>query len=166
MNYEVRALINEDESTLWIMLGYAAHESSVAAIRENPALDRYVKNWGRNGDIGLVAIDNHSIDEFPLGAAWLRLFSSEDRGFGYVDEGIPELAIAVVPEYRSQGIGTKLLIQTIEIASHIYPAISLSVRANNPVVNLYQRIGFVKVGGSEIVNRTGEISFNMIYQYY
>jgi ribosomal protein S18 acetylase RimI-like enzyme len=159
--YNIRALTNQDESILWTMLMYAAHESSVDIVRENPALDRYVKDWGRSGEFGLVAIDNtHS-----LGAAWLRLFSSDNRGFGYVDEGIPELAIAVSPEYRGKGIGTKLLMQTIELARSLYPAISLSVRANNPVINLYRRAGFVKVDGSEILNRTGISSFNMIYRF-
>jgi ribosomal protein S18 acetylase RimI-like enzyme len=149
------------------MLMYAAHELSLDTVRKNPNLDRYVKDWGRSGDLGFVAIDSNSLDEYPIGAAWLRLFSSEDRGFGYVDEGIPELAIAVLPENRGRGIGTKLLMQTIEFVENIYPAISLSVRANNPVVNLYQRSGFVKVNGSEVMNRTGETSsFNMIYRYF
>jgi ribosomal protein S18 acetylase RimI-like enzyme len=161
LEYNICALTNADESILWTMLMYAAHESSVDTVRKNPLLDRYVKDWGRNGDFGLVAIDNtHS-----LGAAWLRLFASDNRGFGYVDEGIPELAIAVSPEDRGKGIGTKLLMQTIELARSLYPAISLSVRANNPVLNLYQRVGFVKVDGSEILNRTGVSSFNMIYNF-
>jgi ribosomal protein S18 acetylase RimI-like enzyme len=159
-DYNIRALTNADESILWTMLMYAAHESSVDTVRENPALDRYVKDWGKSGDFGLVAIDN----TYSLGATWLRLFSSDNRGFGYVDEGISELAIAVSPEHRGRGIGTKLLMQTIELASSLYPAISLSVRANNPVINLYQRAGFVKVDGSEILNRTGVSSFNMIYR--
>jgi ribosomal protein S18 acetylase RimI-like enzyme len=160
MDYQIRALTNDDESILWTMLMYAAHESSVEIIRSNPALDRYVKDWGRNGDRGFVAID-----ECPVGAAWLRLFASNDRGFGYVDEGIPELAIAVIPEYRGVGIGTKLLMQIIERNKNIYPAISLSVRADNPVVNLYRRSGFIKLDNSEIIGRTGVLSFNMLYRY-
>jgi ribosomal protein S18 acetylase RimI-like enzyme len=166
MHYTIRALNNADELILWMMLMYAAHESSVDSVRENPALDRYVKAWGRTGDIGFVAIDNNS-DAKHIGAAWLRLFPSDERGFGYVNEGIPELAVAVLPEHRGKGIGTKLLTRTIELGKNIYPAISLSVRANNPVVNLYHRIGFVKVDGSEMMNRTGETSsFNMIYRYF
>lgn len=160
MNYKIRALTNTDESILWTMLMYAAHESSIEVIRENTDLARYVKKWGRSGDLGFVAID-----EYPIGAAWLRLFTSNDRGFGYVDEGIPELAIAVIPEYRGIGIGTKLLMQIIEYTRNIYPAISLSVRADNPVVSLYQRSGFVKIDNSEIIGRTGVTSFNMIYKY-
>ena len=41
----------------------------------------------------------------------------------------------------------------------------LHVRAKNPVINLYQCVGFVKVAGSEIVNRVGGISFNMVYKF-
>ncbi|WP_373540889.1 N-acetyltransferase family protein [Chamaesiphon sp.] len=160
MDYKIRALTNADESILWTMLMYAAHESSVEVMRQNPALNRYVKDWGRSGDLGFVAID-----EYPIGAAWLRLFTSNDRGFGYVDEGIPELAIAVIPADRGKGIGTKLLMQTIEFARNIHPAISLSVRADNPVVNLYQRSGFVKLDDSEIIGRTGVTSFTMTYRY-
>ena len=163
--YKIRSLSNADESTLWTMLMYAAHESSVENVRSNPALDRYVKDWGRSGDRGFVAIDN-KLENRYVGAAWLRLFSSDERGFGYVDAGIPELAIAVSPADRDRGIGTKLLMQTIGSARNIYPAISLSVRASNPVVNLYRRAGFVKVDGSDTITRTGETSsFNMIYRY-
>lgn len=145
---------------------YAAHESSVETVRSNPALDRYVKDWGRSGDLGFVAIDSKSADECYIGAAWLRLFSSDNRGFGYIDEGIPELAIAVSPAYRGKGIGTKLLTQIIEVAGNIYPAISLSVRDHNPAIDLYQRLGFVKIENREFVNRTGGISLNMIYRYF
>jgi GNAT superfamily N-acetyltransferase len=161
LDCQIQALTNLDESILLPMLMHAAHESSVENIRLNPDLFRYVKDWGRDGDIGFVAIDNT-----PIGAAWLRLFSSADPGFGYVDDRTPELAIAVLPEHRGKGIGTRLLTQILEFAGDIYPAISLSVRANNPVIRLYQRAGFVKVDGSEIVNRTGETSsFNMIYRF-
>jgi ribosomal protein S18 acetylase RimI-like enzyme len=162
MDCKIRALTNEDESILWTMLMYAAHESSVENVRENSALDRYVKDWGRVGDLGFVA----TTDDKSIGAAWLRLFSSENRGFGYVDEGIPELAIAVLPEYRGKGIGTKLLTQIVEMAISSYSAISLSIRADNPVINLYRRVGFERVNNSEIVNRTGMTSFNMIYRYF
>ena len=165
MDYKIRALTNADESILWTMLMYAAHEPSVEIVREHTDLFRYVKDWGKNDDLGFVVMDSQAGAECYLGAVWLRLFSSNDRGFGYIEDGIPELAMAVSPEYRGNGIGTKLLMQMIESARNIYPAISLCVRANNPAINLYQRAGFVKVDGSEVINRTGGISFNMIYRY-
>ena len=46
-----------------------------------------------------------------------------------------------------------------------FEAVSLSVRGDNTAVRLYERVGFIKIPGSEILNRTGEISFNMIYKF-
>ncbi len=165
-DYHIRALTNADESILWTMLMYAAQESSIETVRSHPDLFKYVKNWGKSDDLGFVAIDNNLSNESYIGAAWLRLFSSENRGFGYIDDGIPELAIAVLPAYRGQGIGTKLLRQIIDVAGDFYPAISLSVRDNNPAIDLYQRLGFIKVENRELVNRTGGVSLNMIYRYF
>ena len=62
---------------------------------------RYVINWGRAGDDGLVALD----DANPVGAAWYRLFTRDEPGFGFVDETTPELTIAVVPSRRGKGFG-------------------------------------------------------------
>src|SRR5439155_7507086 len=57
---------------------------------EEPPLTRYVNGWGRPGDRSLIVFD-----EFvPVGAAWYRLFTHEDAGFGFIDEQTPELAIA------------------------------------------------------------------------
>jgi ribosomal protein S18 acetylase RimI-like enzyme len=161
MDYTVRALTAEDQPIVWEMLRYAAHESSIESVKQQPYLARYALNWGRMGDFGFVAL----IDTTVIGAAWLRLWLGEDKGFGYVKDEIPELAIAVVPDYRGKGIGTNLLTQILGVAKIKYPVVSLSVRANNPVVQLYERTGFIKIPGSEVVNRAGEVSFNMVCEF-
>ena len=102
------------------------------------------------------------MEEVPVGAVWVRLWSAADPGYGYVGEGIPELAIALHPNYRRQGIGTALLKQLLEAAQSVYLAVSLNVRGDNPVVRLYERLGFVKVEGSDRTNRVGGTSFNMV----
>ncbi len=140
---------------------HAAHESSVAAVQANPDLARYVKAWGRSGDMGMVAEQAGS----AIGAAWLRLWSDGDRGYGYVAADIPELGIALTPEARGQGIGTALLKQTLTMASGEFPAVCLSTRADNPALRLYQRVGFVPVAGTEVINRVGSASFTMLYKY-
>ena len=140
---------------------YAAHETSLELVQKQPYLARYAQNWSRAGDMGYAAYR----DGAAIGAAWLRLWCGEDRGFGYVDSTIPELAMAVLPSYRRLGIGTQLLLHLIDAARNIFPGVSLNVRADNPAVILYQRVGFIKVEGSEVVNRTGGTSFNMLCMF-
>ncbi len=67
---------------------------------------RYVADWGRAGDVALCALDRR--DE-PVGAAWYRRFSAGAPGYGYVADDVPELAIAVYPEFRRQHVGSLLL---------------------------------------------------------
>jgi ribosomal protein S18 acetylase RimI-like enzyme len=104
---------------------------------------RYVLNWGRPGDEGLVALD----DANPVGAAWFRLFSREEAGFGFVDEETPELTIAVVPSRRGKGFGHELMTGLLERARRAgYDALSLSVAKTSPAISLYERYGFRRVG--------------------
>ena len=161
MDYTIRSLNTKDEPIVWKMLQYASHESSLEAVFKQPCLAIYASKWGRFGDLGCIA---ERLD-LPIGMAWLRLWQNEAKGFGYVSNEIPELAIAVLPDYRGQGIGTNLLTQVLAMAQQHYPGVSLSVRENNPVLRLYQRAGFVKVLGSETFNRTGGKSFNMVRKF-
>lgn len=156
--YFVRSLTIEDEPMLWTMLMYAAHESSLSVVKANPDLVRYVEGWGRDGDLGAIAFQ----DNIPVGAAWVRLWSAGNRGYGYVADDIPELAIAVIPKMRGKGTGTALLEHVFQLAKPEFSSISLSIRADNPALRLYKRLGFVSVLGSEMVNREGGRSFNMV----
>jgi ribosomal protein S18 acetylase RimI-like enzyme len=106
----------------------------------DPSISNYVLGWGRAGDQGVLAIVETIVE--PVGAAWMLLFSSETAGYGYVDAKTPELSIAVLPEYRNQGIGTAMLIRLLKEAASSYPAVSLSVSPSNPAIRLYQRLGF------------------------
>ncbi len=108
---------------------------------------RYITDWGRPGDLGVIAIDE--LDS-PVGAASYRLFPEDEPGYGFIDCSIPELTIAVRANGREQGIGTKLLQALVEravLSGH--RGLSLSVSSDNPAVRLYQRLGFRKVGEAE-----------------
>jgi len=65
----------------------------------DPLVQRYVRGWGRPGDTAVIALEGG----FPVGAAWFRLFTTDEPGYGFVDEETPELAIAVVPTKRGHG---------------------------------------------------------------
>ncbi len=145
------------------MLYEASHAAeqgltSPDALRAIPDLSRYVDGWGDRDDLGVVG----GTATEPEGAAWIRLFTSENPGYGYVEDTIPELAIAVAPAARGTGLGTALLTRLIAEARSRYPAISLSVRAENPARRLYTRIGFIDVADSEIINRAGTTSVTML----
>jgi GNAT superfamily N-acetyltransferase len=105
-------------------------------------VSRYVRGWGRPGDTALIALENG----FPVGAAWFRLFSAAEPGYGFVDESTPELAIAVVPSKRGHGVGDDLLSALIQKAESAgYGRLSLSVEPGNPARKLYERHGFAVV---------------------
>lgn len=159
MAHLTRLLTSADRDLLWQMLAIAAHEADADAVQAQPALARYVNGWGRAGDLGLAALAGPG----PVGAAWLRLWPPGDHGFGYVAPAVPELAIALLPSYCGQGIGTYLLTQLLALARPRYSAVCLSVRADNPAMRLYQRLGFTQLEGSQVVNRTGGLSWTMIY---
>ena len=109
------------------------------AIIEKPELARYYQNWGNNGDYCLVACDQ----ETPVGAVWIRFFSTKNRGYGFVAERIPEMGIALQAKYRKQGIGTALLGRMIDYAKKEgIPGLSLSVDKRNDAIYLYQKCGF------------------------
>ena len=97
---------------------------------------QYFADWGRAGDVALIAID-----DFPVGAAWFRFM----RGYGFVADDVPELGIAVIPEARGRGVGRVLL----EALQREATALSLSVHSDNPARRLYAAAGFVEVERSE-----------------
>jgi ribosomal protein S18 acetylase RimI-like enzyme len=80
---------------------------------------------------------------FPVGAAWYRVFTDDEPGYGFIDDETPELAIAVVPSKRGHGIGEELLQELMAKAEAAgYERLSLSVEPGNPARKLYERHGF------------------------
>ena len=151
-----------DEQFLWAMLLQAAHAGDEVAtpddLRSIPELARYVEGWGRPGDVGVVA----SVEGRPVGAAWVRRLVGEEAGYGWVDDATPELAIAVEPGLEGRGVGTALLERLLADLAGTVPAVSLSVRADNPARRLYTRLGFVEVDDSAVANRVGGTSLTMV----
>ena len=144
-----RPAARSDEPALWRMLYLAIHvafEESPPdpSIVEQPDVARYVRGWGRTHDAGVVAVDSR--EDRVVGAAWLRMWTAEDRGYGYLDDETPELSMSVEPEWRGRGVGTRLLEELLVHADQVHAAVSLSVSARNPAQRLYRRFGFEVVG--------------------
>ena len=149
LHYAIRPITLVDEPFLWEMVYQAIYVPPGVTppprdILDHAELRRYVQGWGRPSDLGVLAVDRETSQ--PIGAAWLRLLTGDNKGYGYVDETTPELTIAVLPAYRGKGLGTALLSHLLTMAQGSYPAVSLSVSPANPALRLYQRLGFAVVG--------------------
>lgn len=110
---------------------------------KDPSLAKYIENWGKDMfDVAVVAEDDPQL----VGAIWGRSLKAGDAGFGYIDDETPELSMAVMAEYRNQGLGTQLL-QSIITEYQVLgiTQLSLSVDKANPASRLYKRIGFIAV---------------------
>jgi ribosomal protein S18 acetylase RimI-like enzyme len=153
-DYTIRQVAPTDEPFLREMLYHAIYVAKGTSppprdIINSPELARYVRDWGRTDeDVGLLAIDAQT--QQPVGAAWLRLMTKDDAGYGYVDDDTPELSIAVLPQHRGRGTGTQLLTDLLREAQTRYKAVSLSVSADNPALKMYERAGF------EVVTEEGK----------
>ncbi len=144
----IRAATVADADLVFEMLVEAVNWTAVDRltahqIAATPALAHYASGWMRSSDIGLVA----ATDSERVGAAWLRYFTPDDPGYGYVADDIPELSIGVVAHRRGQGIGRRLLRSVVrEAFERGTPAVSLSVERANPARDLYVSESFVVVG--------------------
>lgn len=162
-----------DQAIVWGMLMHAAHESDLNAVKTNELLQPYAQDFGlQEGDLGVVALTCSG--DVAVGAAWVRSLGVRGFATAHLEDSrdfqelksLPELAIACLPEHRGKGVGSSLLTTLLQAArDESYPGICLSCRGDNPALKLYERMGFVKVPGTELTNRAGGTSVTMKYMF-
>lgn len=102
-------------------------------------LSKLLANWGREGDTAILAEEAAT----TVGAGWYRLWDEANHSYGYISSAVPELAVAVLEQYRRKGIGRSLLERLLREASLSgYSQLSLSVERDNPGLALYKSLGF------------------------
>ncbi|WP_367890170.1 GNAT family N-acetyltransferase [Rhodobacter calidifons] len=148
----------EDLDLLWIALAMAAQENSVEAARRIPVVAAHLEGWRRPGDFGVLA---RRADGGFLGAAWARQFRPEEGPTFHFGDRCPEVTIGVAAEARGQGVGRALLQTFVAQARLRGCGLSLNVRETNPAIRLYERLGFVRVPGAVMRNRSGTLSVGM-----
>jgi ribosomal protein S18 acetylase RimI-like enzyme len=96
---------------------------------------------------------HHYQEHFPDGEFWL--IEQEDRAIGrlylsWSKTTLQLIDIALLPEQRGTGLGTALLGDLLTQADDRGLAVSLHVESHNPVLHLYQRLGFGITGDKGI----------------
>ena len=140
-----RPLAREDQDRLWHWLHIALWDPPPASLRPrevlgHPAVRIYAEDWGRPGDVGVVA----QVDGIDAGACWMRSLP-EGIGLAYVDANTPQLGIALLPQFQHRGFGLPLMQAALNAArDHGYEQVSLTVHPENPAIALYERCGFRK----------------------
>jgi GNAT superfamily N-acetyltransferase len=153
-----------DEAFLLEMCFYASHSHDEPGVRPEDLLTheklaRYFVGFGAPGDVGVIAESASA----PIGAAWARLLVGDRRGYSWVDDATPELAIAVAPAFVGRGVGSRMLRAILDEARGRFPAVCLGVRTTNPAHRLYRRFGFEPV--ATIPNRVGGASEIMVLRF-
>src|SRR5690625_256250 len=97
--------------------------ANLAEVLADERMERYVKDWGRAGDGGIIA----ELDDQQVGAAWWRYHTAAEPAYGYVADDVPEIAIALAPAARGKGLGRKLIQAAKAELGKTVPRISLSV---------------------------------------
>ena len=121
----------------------ARHAAAREQVLADPRNAHYAAGWMRPEDVGVVAVDGSG---GPIGAAWLRCFSTDDPGYGFVADDVPELSIGVLAGWRGRGVGRSLLRAVVRRGSEQGARrISLSVERANRARGLYLGEGFVVV---------------------
>lgn len=65
-------------------------------------------------------------------------FSFEKKGFRIID-------ITLLPDWRKKNIGSSILNEIIKKATENKMKVSIHVESFNPAMNLYKRLGFIKI---------------------
>ncbi len=80
------------------------------------------------------------LDDQPIGRLYVARWRREIR----------IMDIALLPDYRNQGIGGELLRDLLAEAAATNRRLTIHVERHNPALRLYRRMGFEPVGGTGI----------------
>lgn len=128
------------------MLHYAYRlDETDKKLQDFPQLEIYSRFYGLSSkDLGLYALSEHKI----AGGAWIRLLKEDDKANAFIDEKTPILTIAVMPEFRNQGIGSAMLEQLFLEAGALFERMSVTILNNEKNVSFFKKHEFVEVENS------------------
>jgi ribosomal protein S18 acetylase RimI-like enzyme len=100
-----------------------------------------------------VAQHEFYMEQFSNAQFQVIQLNSKPIGRLYIDHRTNEIRlidIALLPEYRNQGIGHSLLTDIINNAAKANKPVRIHVERYNPAMHLYERLGFVRIGDTGV----------------
>ena len=99
------------------------------------------------------AQDKYYQEQFPKAAFQIILLREEPIGRLYLDRRSDEIRIidiALLPEQRNKGVGSKLLKEILKEGQRVALPIRIHVEQFNPALRLYTRLGFKKISDNGV----------------
>lgn len=91
-----------------------------------------------------AAFDVITLDLVPIGRLYVTPLG---------DDELRVIDIALLPEHRNRGIGSRLIETVIARADREHRSVSLHVELWNPAIGLYERLGFHRGAQTEVYLR-------------
>ena len=110
-------------------------------------------NWGEPQKQAFISMQSKAQlaeykTNYPGASFQIIIYKKKNAGRFYTWENENEIRlidIALLPQYRSKGIGTFLLGELIKKSNRVQKKISLHVDPVNPALQFYLRLGFVHI---------------------
>ena len=134
----LRPAVDGDESLLYGIYASSRTEELAPAGWDDATLEAFLR-------MQHAAQDRSFRAGHPDASRDVIVIAGDDAGRLYVDRSRPAIHvidIALLPDYRGQGAGTRLLQALLEEAGCAQRRVTLNVERGNRVRRLYERLGF------------------------
>lgn len=140
-NLSFRPVKTDDNDFLFEVYAGTRREEFAAANWANDEVETFLKSQFK--------IQHDYYQKFYANTQFqIILLNKEKIGRLYIDRREDEIRIvdiAILPNYRNLGIGSKILKTILNEASEKKIHVRIHVEKNNPAMNLYKRLGFCDI---------------------
>ena len=97
------------------------------------AQHQYYQEFYQGAELQLIELDQEVV-----GRLYVHWF--------YSPQEVRIMDVALLPAYRGQGIGSQLIKSVQQKGAEMGKTVTIHVEYNNPALQLYERLGFQKIG--------------------
>jgi ribosomal protein S18 acetylase RimI-like enzyme len=138
---ELRPVEPGDEEFLYRVYAGTRTEELAVVAWDDAAKEAFLR-------MQFTAQDRHYHDQMPDASYEVVLVDGEPAGRLYVDRRANEIHvvdIALLPEHRGRGLGTRLMREVLAEADAAGTRVTIYVERFNPALRLYERLGFSRI---------------------